>query len=172
MSSKSKLEISSNANLLETNAADEIPKDEPAAYDSAAFLLIEGMPMSFDKLERSIQAYVSTPGAMASAEGLSFQILPIVEATVATVSSSADDAEELGGTGAGTSILAEANQPPKQQVDPAAAVYAIPELAALGRVFRSSSPVDLTESETEYVVRCIKHVLPDHIILQFTVQNN
>ena len=67
MSSKSKLEISSNANLLETNAADEIPKDEPAAYDSAAFLLIEGMPMSFDKLERSIQAYVSTPGAMASA---------------------------------------------------------------------------------------------------------
>ena len=28
----------------------------------------------------------------------------------------------------------------------------------MGPIFKSSSPVDLTESEVEYVVRCIKHV--------------
>ena len=55
--------------------------------------------------------------------------------------------------------------------DPAAAVYAIPELASFGRVFRSSAPTELSEEETEYVVRCIKHVMPEHIILQFIIQN-
>jgi coatomer protein complex subunit gamma len=59
----------------------------------------------------------------------------------------------------------------KEVVDPAAAVYAIPELAALGRAFRSSSAVPLTESETEYVVQCIKHIFPKHVVLQFSVQN-
>ena len=54
---------------------------------------------------------------------------------------------------------------------PAAAVYAIPELASLGRVFRSSAPSALSEDETEYVVRCVKHVMPEHIILQFLIQN-
>jgi len=56
-------------------------------------------------------------------------------------------------------------------VDPAAAVYAIPELALFGRVFRSSAPTELSEEETEYVVRCIKHVMQEHIILQFLIQN-
>ena len=62
-------------------------------------------------------------------------------------------------------------EPEKEKVDPAAVVYAIPELASLGRVFRSSKPVPLTESETEYVVECVKHVFEGHIVLQFIVQN-
>lgn len=45
----------------------------------------------------------------------------------------------------------------------------IPELAPLpGSLFRSSDPVQLTESETEYVVKCIKHCFSDHLILQVT----
>lgn len=47
----------------------------------------------------------------------------------------------------------------------------VPELAALGRVFRSTAPVELTESETEYVVRCVKHVLDRHVVLDFAVSN-
>lgn len=47
----------------------------------------------------------------------------------------------------------------------------VPELASLGRVFRSTAPVELTESETEYVVRCVKHVLDRHVILDFTISN-
>lgn len=42
----------------------------------------------------------------------------------------------------------------------------VPELLAFGPLFRSSEPVELTESETEYVVRCIKHSFPQHLVLQ------
>jgi len=47
----------------------------------------------------------------------------------------------------------------------------IPEVAALGPLFKSSSPAELTESETEYVVQCIKHVFPEHLVLQFDCTN-
>lgn len=49
--------------------------------------------------------------------------------------------------------------------------YKVPELASLGRVFRSAVPVELTESETEYVVRCVKHIMDAHVVLDFTVSN-
>jgi len=48
---------------------------------------------------------------------------------------------------------------------------AIPELAALGPVFKSSAPQQLTESETEYVVNCVKHLFADHIVFQFNCTN-
>ena len=44
---------------------------------------------------------------------------------------------------------------------------AIPQFAKLGPLFRSSpKPAELTESETEYVVNCVKHVFKDHIVFQ------
>jgi len=50
---------------------------------------------------------------------------------------------------------------------------AVPELQKLnlGHLFRSSQPVELTESETEYTVAVIKHVFPGHIVLQFDCIN-
>ena len=56
-------------------------------------------------------------------------------------------------------------------VDPAEKVYACPELAELGRAFRSCTPVELTESETEYVVKCVKHIMDRYVVLQFDVTN-
>ncbi|XP_049814828.1 coatomer subunit gamma isoform X1 [Schistocerca nitens] len=48
----------------------------------------------------------------------------------------------------------------------------VPELAPLcASLFRSSEPVELTESETEYVVRCVKHIFPQHLVLQFDCLN-
>ena len=55
--------------------------------------------------------------------------------------------------------------------DPGEAVYAIPELALFGRIFRSCAQVALTENEAEYIVRCTKHIYLDHVILQFQVKN-
>jgi coatomer subunit gamma len=43
----------------------------------------------------------------------------------------------------------------------------IPELAAYGGVLKSSPVIELTESETEYVVKAIKHVFKEHVVLQF-----
>lgn len=43
----------------------------------------------------------------------------------------------------------------------------VPELASYGSVLKSSSkPVELTESETEYVVTCVKHIFAEHIVFQ------
>lgn len=46
-------------------------------------------------------------------------------------------------------------------------LLSVPELASLpGPLFRSSEAIQLTESETEYVVKCIKHSFPHHLVLQ------
>jgi coatomer protein complex subunit gamma len=42
----------------------------------------------------------------------------------------------------------------------------IPQMAQYGVPFKSSSPVMLTESETEYVITCVKHVFPEHLVFQ------
>lgn len=50
-------------------------------------------------------------------------------------------------------------------------LQAIPEFANYGAVLRSSLPVELTESETEYVVTAVKHLFREHVVLQFDIKN-
>ncbi|KAI9858753.1 MAG: coatomer subunit gamma [Vezdaea acicularis] len=47
----------------------------------------------------------------------------------------------------------------------------IPEIKAFGAILKSSPVVELTESETEYVVTAVKHVFKEHIVLQYDVEN-
>ncbi|KAI3398601.1 hypothetical protein diail_8949 [Diaporthe ilicicola] len=47
----------------------------------------------------------------------------------------------------------------------------IPEMKEFGSVLKSSSVVELTEAETEYVVKVIKHVFKEHIVLQYDITN-
>jgi coatomer protein complex subunit gamma len=47
----------------------------------------------------------------------------------------------------------------------------IPQFAGLGTLVKSAATLMLTEAETEYVVRCIKHIFPEHVVLQFDVTN-
>lgn len=47
----------------------------------------------------------------------------------------------------------------------------IPEMKNYGSLLKSSSIVELTESETEYVVSAIKHIFKEHIVLQYEVKN-
>lgn len=49
----------------------------------------------------------------------------------------------------------------------------LPSLIGLdaGKIFYSSEPSMLTEPETEYVVRCIKHIFDHHLVLQFEINN-
>ena len=53
-----------------------------------------------------------------------------------------------------------------QQSHYAKAMSDIPQLAQLGQLFKSSSPVSLTETEEEYQINCIKHVFPRHLVIQ------
>jgi coatomer protein complex subunit gamma len=50
-------------------------------------------------------------------------------------------------------------------------LQAIPELAAYGSVLKSSPSVELTESETEYIVSAVKHIFKAAIVLQFDIKN-
>jgi coatomer protein complex subunit gamma len=148
--------------------AEDIPEDVPVQGDTAAYVLLESMPMPFEKLERSMTAYMNTPVSMRSPEEITFDALPIIEDTAEEI------AVALGG--GADDVFGDMNgfdlTPKKQEViDPASVVYAIPELAELGRAFRSSSVVMLTEDETEYVVQCTKHIFQNHVVLQFSVQN-
>ena len=149
--------------------AEEIPPDVPVEDDPASVILLGSLPMSFDKLERSMKAYMADTVAMSSAEAITLTNLPVVEDTAADLAKqSAAVADDLDAS-PGEDLAAAAA--PKEVVDPAAAVYAIPELAALGRAFRSSAPVALTELETEYVVQCVKHIFASAVVLQFNIQN-
>ncbi|KAL4873337.1 hypothetical protein BDV12DRAFT_160865 [Aspergillus spectabilis] len=47
----------------------------------------------------------------------------------------------------------------------------IPELKAYGTLLKSSIPVELSESETEYVVTAVKHIFKEHIVLQYDIKN-
>ena len=49
---------------------------------------------------------------------------------------------------------------------------AIPEYSHLGHLFKSSAPIDLTEAETEYVVKCIKHTFSNYIVFQVRLQSS
>ncbi|PZC71320.1 coatomer subunit gamma [Helicoverpa armigera] len=47
----------------------------------------------------------------------------------------------------------------------------IPGIERLGPVFKTNLPIDLTEAETEYRVRLLKHVYARHVVLQFECVN-
>lgn len=53
----------------------------------------------------------------------------------------------------------------------AAKLRSVPELAALGPIFKSCSPEQLTEDETEYKVVCVRHIMANHDVFQFNITN-
>ncbi|KAG8420181.1 coatomer subunit gamma [Metarhizium acridum] len=47
----------------------------------------------------------------------------------------------------------------------------VPEMKEFGNVLKSSTVVELTEAETEYIVTLVKHIFKEHIVLQYEVKN-
>jgi coatomer protein complex subunit gamma len=58
-----------------------------------------------------------------------------------------------------------------QQAAYADQLSSIPQIAAFGALFKSSNKIEVTESETEYTVHCIKHTFAKHIVFQFNCLN-
>lgn len=79
---------------------------------------------------------------------------------------------ELGGPSAAAKSNGVAGPSTSPSAAEAASLYAqqlaeVPELASYGPVLQSTrKPVELTESETEYVVAVVKHVFAEHIVFQ------
>lgn len=135
------------------------------------YMLDEPLPMTFTALERSVKAYLSNPVVEANGhfKTMTFTSLPIIEeayvhTNVAAVRAGAKKKAKADASKSGTG---EGGEP----IDPAAAVYQVPEFANLGRAFRSTAEVALTETEMEYVVTCVKHIFETHVVLQFSVLN-
>jgi coatomer protein complex subunit gamma len=137
--------------------ADEEPSDTPADGDVAAHIH-SLLPLSFRTLTRSLEALKVDEEAMNDATVVTLETLPSVQEYPA-------GPDVVPSTGENLSMI---RQKPVKAAD---AVYAVPELAALGTIIKSSAPVPLTERETEYVVQCVKHVYVEHLVLQFKVQN-
>lgn len=53
-----------------------------------------------------------------------------------------------------------------REEESAARLAQLPGIQALGPVHRTTSAIQLTESETEYTVSCIKHIFSTHIVFQ------
>lgn len=70
-------------------------------------------------------------------------------------------------------IMTVSNKPPavsREELN-AEKLLQIPGIQRLGQLHRSSAPFQLTESETEYTVSCIKHCFANHIVFQFDCLN-
>lgn len=50
-------------------------------------------------------------------------------------------------------------------------LLAIPQFANLGPLFKSSAPIELTDEDTEYNIKCIKHTFSHYVVLQFNCLN-
>ena len=133
-------------------------------------------------LEDQLAHYVNGSSASAFAEPFDFSNVPVV---TREQSLAEDRTKKL--TTATPTLKAPSVGPKKVEAGAAAAeaardsaaasqkyqqqLAAIPELAEFGPLLKSSRVVELTESETEYVVSAIKHLFREHVVLQFDIKN-
>ncbi|GAC99544.1 clathrin binding protein [Pseudozyma hubeiensis SY62] len=133
-------------------------------------------------LESALQSYVSDPSSSTSV----FDITKIPRVTreesrqealrakseaTASVAMAADSSQSVhaaSNNGASTSKASSVDS----ETLYAKQLAEVPQFADYGPVLKSSTkPVELTESETEYVVSAVKHVFADHVVIQYNVTN-
>lgn len=141
--------------------------DQGSDESELRFLADEPMPMTFGSLELSINAYFAHSKDDASMDTLTFASLPVIEEALPPTPAKGSKSQ----TKKKSSEQLSGSEGVSEPVDPAAELYKIPELASIGRAFRSTAEVALTESEVEYVVTCTKIIFDEHVVLQFGITN-
>lgn len=120
--------------------------------------MLEALPMSTDALGRSLALYKKRM----SDGPLTLGALPHVEEKVVPP---AEKKAKMDGEGK----MANGSEPAESAHG--ATLYDIPQFANLGPLFRSSKESALSQAESEFVVKCIKHVFQQHVVFQFIVTN-
>ena len=125
--------------------------------------ILNNLAVSVSSLEKSLHAY--TLDQAASARPFDIKSVPAAAVEEKKLS--------IGATVGLTSSIAKPEKTATRHDMFVEKLAAVPELQQLqlGNLFRSSQPVELTESETEYTVTAIKHVFPGHVVLQFDCTN-
>jgi coatomer protein complex subunit gamma len=143
-------------------------KEEPLA----TVYVKEESFFSLAALEAKLVSYVNDPAASAKA----FDASSIQKISRAQAAQEVARPSTLDTIGIPASTKTSTTPPPPTAAETQSA-YAqqladVPELASYGRVLNSTSkPVQLTETETEYQVTCVKHIFKEHIVFQFNVSN-
>jgi coatomer protein complex subunit gamma len=125
---------------------------------------------SLTALESKLVAYVSDPTAAAQP----FDSSAIPKISRAQLAAEASRPSTLDTIAVPTRTNA---SPPPPTAAETQSTYAqqlaeVAEFADYGPVLNSSAkPVQLTETETEYQVTCVKHIFKEHIVFQFNVSN-
>ncbi|XP_028810019.1 coatomer subunit gamma-2 isoform X2 [Denticeps clupeoides] len=123
-----------------------------------AAYIFNGLSVSVPGLEKSLHQYTLEP----SEKPFDMKTVPLATAVIT------EQKTEIAPVA--TSKLPEKLAPSRQDIYQEQ-LAAIPEFQGLGPLFKSSEPVQLTEAETEYVVRCIKHTFSNHMVFQFDCTN-
>ena len=126
--------------------------------------ILNSLAVSVSSLEKSLHAY--TLDQAAAAKPFDMRTVPAA-------------AVEEKKPAAGPATIGLTSKPDKPTTTATRHDMFVEKLAAipllqqlnLGPLFKSSQPAELTESETEYTVACIKHVFPGHVVLQFDCTN-
>ncbi|MBV94716.1 Coatomer subunit gamma-1, partial [Eschrichtius robustus] len=121
--------------------------------------ILNGLTVSIPGLERALQQYTLEPSEKPfDLKSVPLATTPMAEQrTESTPITAAKQPEKVAAT--------------RQEIFQEQ-LAAVPELQGLGSLFKSSpEPVALTESETEYVIRCTKHTFPEHMVFQFDCTN-
>ncbi|KAK4555363.1 coatomer subunit gamma [Recurvomyces mirabilis] len=134
-------------------------------------------------LEDQLAHYVNGSSAEAFAEPFDFKNVPVVsreqslaedrtkKLTTATPTLKAPSLGLKKEAGSGSTMVDSAREATVASQKYAQQLAAVPEFGSYGAVLKSSPVVELTESETEYVVSGIKHLFKEHLVLQFEVRN-
>lgn len=150
--------------------------------------LLEAQPGS-KKAERCQRLLTSTPLACNTAElekrlaeyiegptdepfdisKVPVDVAPSLQTAERQQPTSGRDSVTTAGAGAGASGNTAASAAAQNMF--ASQLEAIPQLSHVGTLFKSATPIELTESETEYRVTCIKHIFENHIVFQMDCEN-
>eukprot|EP00049_Salpingoeca_infusionum_P027669 m.33668 g.33668 ORF g.33668 m.33668 type:complete len:866 (+) comp9654_c0_seq1:58-2655(+) len=124
--------------------------------DQSAFLL-DYTPLSLPSLERTLQSYIASP----STTPFDIKAVPVEVAAPP----SKDLVDELMDVGADAAPAAD------NRLETETRLHAIEEFSGLGPLFKTSPPVMLTESETEYLVQAKKHIFQNHVVFEYVITN-
>ncbi|GJQ71483.1 gammaCop [Trypoxylus dichotomus] len=127
------------------------------------YYIIEPMKISISALERSLQEYIQGDTKKAFDIKSIPVVSPLAAEEIQTAAQKADGMLSSTGPSKPIQVTREENYIKE--------LSNVPELQQLGPLFKSSDVVELTESETEFVVRCIKHSYNKHLVLQFNCTN-
>ncbi|KAL4906620.1 hypothetical protein BDW74DRAFT_135768 [Aspergillus multicolor] len=152
-----------------------------AEEDEMANLFIKNESMySLSTFEHQLVMYVTSGDKETFATAFDVSMIPVVSQEQALAEERTKKLTSatptLKAPSTGPSKGAKANGVAEAATAAATQKYAeqlmqIPELKAYGTLLKSSVPVELSESETEYVVTAVKHIFKEHIVLQYDIKN-